>query len=60
MDVVEALGQMAEDELRVGALGEDIQEIRRGDEVETGEGDTLGLEVVLEGDERYEGGQNYG
>ena len=47
MNVVEALGEVAEDELRVGALGEDVEEIRRRNKVEARKRDALRLEVIL-------------
>ena len=53
--VVEALGQVAQDELRVGALGEDVQQVGGGHEVEAREGDALGLQVVLAGGRAGEG-----
>ena len=48
VDVVEALGQVPQDHLRVGTLGQDVEKIRGGDEVEAREGDPLRLEVILQ------------
>ena len=48
VDVVEALGQVPQDHLRVGTLGQDVEKIRGGDEVEPREGDPLRLEVILQ------------
>ena len=46
LDVVEALGQMLHNQLRVRALTQNIEQICRCHKVEAGEGQTLGLEVV--------------
>ena len=47
VDVVKVLGQVAQNHLWVGALGQYVQQISRGHKVEAWEGDTLGLQVVL-------------
>eukprot|EP00961_Rhodomonas_salina_P240789 3253310-Rhodomonas_salina.1 len=47
-DVVEALGQMLQDQLRVAALAENVQQIRRRHEIEAGVGDALGLQIIGE------------
>jgi hypothetical protein len=38
VDVVKALGQVAQDELRVGALGQDVKQVSGGNEVEAAGG----------------------
>ena len=48
MDVVEALGQVPQDELRVRAFGEDVQEVRGCDEVKPGKRDSFRLQVILQ------------
>lgn len=47
VQVVKALGQMAQDELGRAALGQDVQQVGRGHEVEARERNALGLQVVL-------------
>ncbi len=45
--VKQVVATVPEDELRVGTLGQDVQQIRRSHKVEAGKGHTLGLQVIL-------------
>jgi hypothetical protein len=46
--VKQGIEAVPENELRVGTLGQDVQQICRSHKVEAGESDTLGLQVVLQ------------
>ena len=46
--VKQGIEAVPEDELRVGTLGQDVQQICRSHKVEAGESHTLGLQVVLQ------------
>jgi hypothetical protein len=46
--VKQGVEAVPEDELRVGTLGQDVQQICRSHKVEAGESHTLGLQVILQ------------
>lgn len=48
MHVVKALAEVAQDELGVAALGQDVQQISRSYKVEAREGYALCLQIVLQ------------
>ncbi len=51
--VKQGVEAVPENELRVGTLGQDVQQICRSHKVEAGEGHTLGLQVILQNQIAY-------